>query len=172
MKFLMLLLLVISPTTAGLFDDAAGGGGDAVEKPAYEMNGYVRGAYFGGKVPDESEAETKSQYGEAALKLNVNRAPFGDAHAEMRYKAGNEYGLGFSEIKLREAYVNAYMGPVDVRLGKQIVVWGRADGINPTNNITPQNLTHSGHNTGPPRSVCLSPCLCPAPSARPGWEHE
>jgi hypothetical protein len=41
---------------------------------------------------------------------------------------------------LREAYVNVYTGNFDVRLGQQIVVWGRADAFNPTNNITPQNL--------------------------------
>jgi hypothetical protein len=40
-------------------------------------------------------------------------------------------------VDLREAYVNAYVGPVDLRLGKQIIVWGRADALNPTNNLTP-----------------------------------
>ena len=38
---------------------------------------------------------------------------------------------------MREAYVNAYLGPFDLRLGKQIIVWGRADALNPTNNLTP-----------------------------------
>jgi hypothetical protein len=41
---------------------------------------------------------------------------------------------------VREAYVNAYLGPVDLRLGKQVVVWGRADLLNPTNNLTPNDL--------------------------------
>ena len=31
----------------------------------------------------------------------------------------------------------AYLGPVDLRLGQQIIVWGRADALNPTNNLTP-----------------------------------
>jgi len=42
---------------------------------------------------------------------------------------------------LREAYANVYAGPFDLRLGKQIIVWGKADGFNPTNNITPVDLT-------------------------------
>jgi hypothetical protein len=43
-------------------------------------------------------------------------------------------------IDVREAYVNTYVGPLDLRLGKQIIVWGRADVLNPTNNITPNDL--------------------------------
>jgi hypothetical protein len=40
-------------------------------------------------------------------------------------------------VDVREAYVNAYLGPLDLRLGKQIIVWGRADLLNPTSNLTP-----------------------------------
>ncbi|MEP6622004.1 MAG: hypothetical protein ABJE47_21965 [bacterium] len=32
-------------------------------------------------------------------------------------------------------------GAVDVRLGKQIISWGRADAVNPTDNLTPRDLT-------------------------------
>ena len=42
---------------------------------------------------------------------------------------------------LRELYLDLSLGPVDFRLGKQIVVWGRADGINPTDNISPRDMT-------------------------------
>lgn len=42
---------------------------------------------------------------------------------------------------LRELYLDVSLGPIDFRLGKQIVVWGRADGINPTDNISPRDLT-------------------------------
>jgi len=144
MKFFVMMgiiLLVPFILQAGLFDDAASGGSaEKPDKPAYELNGFVRGTYFGGKEPETDYAETKSQYGEAALKINVNKVPYGDAYTELRYRAGNEFNMGFSEMDLREAYVNAYIGPIDIRLGKQIVVWGRADGINPTSNITPQNM--------------------------------
>lgn len=33
------------------------------------------------------------------------------------------------------------MGRFDFRIGQQIVVWGRADGFNPTNNISPADFT-------------------------------
>jgi hypothetical protein len=42
---------------------------------------------------------------------------------------------------LREAYVDLRPGPVDLRIGKQIIPWGRADRINPTDTLTPRDFT-------------------------------
>jgi hypothetical protein len=109
------------------------------EKP-YELNGYLRGTLFVGKVPDENGAEIKSGYGEASLKLRLRKQSFGDAFAEVRFRGGHEFQKTVSEINLREAYVNAYVGPFDFRIGHQVVLWGRADGWNPTDNITPRNM--------------------------------
>ena len=46
-----------------------------------------------------------------------------------------------TQAKLREAYVDTSLGPVDMRVGKQLIVWGRADRINPTDNLTPRDFT-------------------------------
>ena len=43
--------------------------------------------------------------------------------------------------RLREAYLDLRLGPLDVRLGKQIIAWGRADRINPTDTLTPRDFT-------------------------------
>jgi len=43
--------------------------------------------------------------------------------------------------QLREAYLETGWGPLDLRIGKQIVAWGRADRINPTDNLTAKNFT-------------------------------
>ena len=107
---------------------------------SYELNGYLRSTLFVGKVSDRSEAELKSGYGEASLKLKVRKPNFGDAFAEVRFRKGYEFNDSLSEVNLREAYVNAYLGSFDFRIGHQIVVWGRADGFNPTDNITPKNM--------------------------------
>ena len=107
---------------------------------SYKLNGYLRSALFVGKVPDKSEAELKSGYGEACLRLKVRKPNFGDAFAEVRFRRGYEFNDSLSEVNLREAYVNAYIGSFDFRIGHQIVVWGRADGFNPTDNITPRNM--------------------------------
>ncbi|SFU53501.1 DUF1302 family protein [Pseudoduganella namucuonensis] len=43
--------------------------------------------------------------------------------------------------RLREAYVEADAGPLRLRLGRQVVAWGRADRINPTDNLSPRDYT-------------------------------
>ena len=42
---------------------------------------------------------------------------------------------------LREAYVDLHAGAADLRIGKQIISWGRADEINPTDKLTPRDYT-------------------------------
>lgn len=43
---------------------------------------------------------------------------------------------GDSGAELREGYLQRSFGNLDVKVGRQIVVWGRADKINPTDNFT------------------------------------
>jgi hypothetical protein len=43
--------------------------------------------------------------------------------------------------ELREAFVNLRFGRFDVRAGRQVIAWGRADGVNPTDNLSGQDLT-------------------------------
>jgi len=47
-------------------------------------------------------------------------------------------------VSLEEAYLDLYgfpAKPFDIRAGKQIIVWGTADRINPTSNLCPPDLT-------------------------------
>ena len=43
--------------------------------------------------------------------------------------------------RLREAYLEGRRGQFDYRVGKQIIAWGRADRLNPTDNLTPRDFT-------------------------------
>jgi hypothetical protein len=49
----------------------------------------------------------------------------------------SQRGLQQPAGALRELYVTVNLGSVDVRLGKQEIRWGRADGFNPTDNLVP-----------------------------------
>lgn len=40
-----------------------------------------------------------------------------------------------------ELYLDYYAGTFDIRLGQQIIRWGKADGVNPTDVFTPEDLT-------------------------------
>jgi len=135
---------------SGLFESSLAGGGDeggdgdALDGGAsgsdFRLGGYVRGDVFAGKLVGLQRGEIKAAYGELALKATLKKGDVADAYAEARLQYGLETERRGLRVDLREAYVTAYLGPIDVRLGKQIVVWGRADAFNPTNNITPTDL--------------------------------
>src|SRR5262249_24092505 len=109
----------------------------AANTPPFTLNGYARGDLFVGKVNGQRAAEMKADYGELSLQLRTAKSPYGDGFAEARILYGLQGVDQGTLVNLREAYVNAYLGPVDLRIGQQIIVWGRADALNPTNNITP-----------------------------------
>lgn len=43
--------------------------------------------------------------------------------------------------RIREAYLNLGADDTDIRVGKQIIAWGRADRLNPTDNLTPHDYS-------------------------------
>src|SRR5258706_7925967 len=45
-----------------------------------------------------------------------------------------------TQSRLLEGYATVHFEKADLRVGKQIVPWGRADGINPTDNLTPRDF--------------------------------
>ncbi|MBN1479505.1 hypothetical protein JXA70_04465 [candidate division KSB1 bacterium] len=136
--FLFVFLIVSASFAQDFFETAEAG--DAASLP-YELNGFMRGAFFAGIGIDSDELVQKSGYGELGVKMRVRKEKWGDGYAELRFRRGYEFDQSLSEFHLREAYINTYLGHLDVRMGQQIVVWGRADGFNPTNNITPQDMT-------------------------------
>lgn len=47
-----------------------------------------------------------------------------------------------SDWSFQEAYIDYYSRTLDIRFGKQVIAWGKADEINPTDILNPQNLTN------------------------------
>lgn len=121
----------------GLFEN--GGNSHNNDNLNYKLNGYVRGVSYFGKVYEADNYEMKSAYGETALLFEATKKSLGSFNTEIRLRSGFEYGENISEFELREAFLTTSVGKLDLKFGKQIVVWGKADGINPTNNITPLN---------------------------------
>jgi hypothetical protein len=136
-------------TGPGLFEQSQGQSAapsapEAVVAPPFALDGYARGDVFVGKFPGAPSMPTsaprgqiKADYGELALAVRTKKEPYGDAFAEARVRYGQQGDEQQAFVDLREAYVNAYLGRFDLRLGQQIIVWGRADALNPTNNLTP-----------------------------------
>jgi hypothetical protein len=63
-----------------------------------------------------------------------------DGRVSVRMGAPSIGDGGGTYARVLEAYGTWHMDSADLRLGKQIVPWGRADGINPTDNLTPRDL--------------------------------
>ncbi|MBN1306394.1 MAG: hypothetical protein JXA18_00655 [Chitinispirillaceae bacterium] len=114
--------------------------GKSGREKAVDLSGYVRGAFFGGQNYGK-EAEVKAAYAEVSLKLDARKSDIGKAFTEVRLKPGIEHGSMIFLPDIREAWVSTSPGPIDITLGKKIIAWGRADGINPTNTVTPMNAT-------------------------------
>lgn len=56
----------------------------------------------------------------------------------------------FGEINLDEAYTSIYLNTIDLTVGQQVINWGTADGINPTNNINPNSINSLTNGEGKP----------------------
>jgi hypothetical protein len=132
--------LFAQSVSGGDSETPAASGGVVASNSALEFNGYTRGDIFIGKVPGFATGEIKAAYGELALKVGIKKGEFGGAFAEPRFRFGRQGEDQRLFLDLREAYVDAYFGDLDLRLGHQIIVWGRADAFNPTNNVTPSDL--------------------------------
>lgn len=112
--------------------EASGGGVSAA-------SGSLRAAYWS----SNRRLEDRHHFGTLALWMRV--APRITPNAAMVVEGWVRNDDVFrgerSDGLLREAYADLTAGPIDFRLGKQIVVWGRADAINPTDNISPRDFT-------------------------------
>ncbi len=64
-----------------------------------------------------------------------------DFHAEGWVQSKDLGSASAPQAELREIYLRQTVGEFDVRIGRQIVAWGRADRINPTDNLSARDLS-------------------------------
>ncbi len=62
-------------------------------------------------------------------------------HAEGWVQSEDLSNASAPEAELREIYVSHSIGEFDIRVGRQIAAWGRADRINPTDNLSSRDLS-------------------------------
>ena len=75
------------------------------------------------------------------LKLYLERKHHFGGKLYLSAAAGYDALTHGSEISLDEAYLSLYLADTDVVVGRQVINWGTADGINPTNYINPSGLS-------------------------------
>jgi hypothetical protein len=139
---IILLLFHFSGFGQGLFENAGASDSSANEKnpiPSnFEIGGFIKAGLYGGQA-ENNDAEMKSEEGQISLKIGAKKEEIGKAFADIRLESGILNNNEVSKLDIREAWVQTTLGAVDFKAGQQIIVWGRADGVNPTNNITPCN---------------------------------
>ena len=116
---------------------------EPAEKPAWiktlGFGGFIRADYY------SASKQLDSQRSLPGLTIQPKALPkfgtWGDGKAEVRITDQNLRESGQFRGRLLEGYGNFYFGNIDVRVGKQNIVWGRADALNPTDVLTPKDFT-------------------------------
>ena len=103
------------------------------------LTGSVRMAYWSGTRTLDDDRGT----GSAALWLKGERQLDAVTFVAEGWARSDDLLRSESTLRARarEAYLQYAQGETRVRLGQQLIVWGRADQINPTDNLTPRDLT-------------------------------
>ncbi len=110
----------------------------AQKEKKYQIGGFIELdhiSYFENNDIDEEKINSRNQ---GILQLEVESKAIKNYH----FFGGVEIRDDIADpdrrrVFLDEAYIDIYMNTMDIRIGKQIITWGEADGINPTNNLNP-----------------------------------
>ena len=89
---------------------------------------------------DVGNVGTASNWLKLEKKLNSGLGLYAEGYAAREDVRSN----GDNRSRVREAYLEGRAGAFDFRVGKQIIAWGRADRLNPTDNLTGRDATLMG----------------------------
>jgi hypothetical protein len=117
---------------------------------SWEHGGFLResGRIYA-RTPNPGDAYAEGQahfqvWGRAPIRKNLSVRGVFDLRMDTHRNVDRSQGLDWGERGLRqpagsvsEFYLDAKVGHLDLRLGKQRIRWGRADGLNPADNIIP-----------------------------------
>lgn len=132
----IVLLGALLPATA-LFAQATSGLKDLSQWAG--VTGSVRGEYWSSSrtLDDRAHLASSSLWLKATPTLGSNASLILEGWIMNQQLFREDANDG----ALRETYLRLSLGQMDLRIGKQIIIWGRADRFNPTDNLTPRNVT-------------------------------
>ncbi len=85
--------------------------------------------------------DTSTNFAIMQQTLNLNFEKRGEKVAFKANPMMYMYGSDSLDFRMREIYLDMYFKNFDLRIGKQQVVWGKADGVFITDIVSPLNLT-------------------------------
>lgn len=111
----------------------------AVADSATDISGSLRAAHYSDSARLDGDTDVLA----SALWLRVGHRPSGSVSLLAEGWLRNDDSLrepGWRS-RLREAWLEISGERLDVRIGQQVLIWGRADRFNPTDNLTPRDFT-------------------------------
>jgi len=146
MRLTVYLLIALSGAPApAVYADEPGvdnnlpAGGISAALRNQRVSGVLRADYY--RSSKNFDDETHFLGATAQIKALPSFSETLDGKLEARLTNPAISGGGETKSRLLEGYITAHFEKADLRIGKQIVAWGRADGINPTDNLTPRDFT-------------------------------
>lgn len=102
------------------------------------VTGSVRASYWSStrNLDDEAPLGAGMLWLKTSHRISGRLSFLGEGWLALRGPLNDSDGDG----ELREAYFDLRLGHLDIRAGRQIIAWGRADGINPTDVLSGQNF--------------------------------
>lgn len=99
-------------------------------------SGYVRN-YTGVRIGEEPDYSIVQNTFDLKLEYFADMAAL-KVNPTFNHYASEVQGL---EIDLKEAYLDLYFDQVDLRIGKQQIIWGKAEGVFITDVVSPKDLS-------------------------------
>ncbi len=128
-------VVFMSLPAQSLFQDAGKEtASDEPQQHALQLKGYARGVIFG----EGEKYELATTFAEIVMQPQL-RSHGAFLQADIRLRKGIFFDKDVQLIDLKELYAGYSSLKFDLLLGNQIVSWGRTDGFNPTDNITPKD---------------------------------
>ncbi|NOX88360.1 MAG: hypothetical protein GXO77_04980 [Calditrichaeota bacterium] len=87
------------------------------------------------KISDENKINSRNQ-GILQLELTADLNEKTAFFSAIEFR-DDQSDAARNRVYLDEAYIDLFWDRFDMRVGKQIIIWGKADGVNPTDLITP-----------------------------------
>lgn len=122
--------LIVKLTIAMLLVSAAGAG--------------AQDLYFGGYARNNTSVLMNDEldFSQVQNTFDLKAEYFGDISALKAELYLNSTGTDVIEAGVKELYMDIYFNSMDLRIGKQQIIWGKADGVFITDIISPKDLTN------------------------------
>jgi len=127
----IILFFSVNIFAQSLFESASNAS-ENDKKLLIDLNGYGRGSVYGGS----KSFDYSNVFAEFGLqgRLSINKAFL---FTDLRFRYGLKFDSVYPDFEMKETYAGYQSDKLDVYFGAKIVNWGRMDGFNPTDNITP-----------------------------------